>query len=461
MSVDSMETAKQYVQGWVCSVKVIEMPDKCPVPIWDMDLHRLYNLLGQLTNQVIVNLVVVDGSVFVQCESERKISEFAEALRCVEEWEGKSVCIRCEAVTELDNAYFQKVLTGMLPGRHMSSPQLAMEHAVEQMSLKDKLRMIDQLKQAAGLPVEVPATPVVVNENPVGSICPAPSIPTPIHDNPFAPSAVPKVKTFSGETPTPKGEVSYEQWRHEIVCIREVYPVQTAMEGVRRSLRGQAADMVRYLGPTATVGDVVDKLDVIYGRIATLDVLMQDFYSLVQGKGEKVSNFVSRLEGAMNHIRQLHPGRVKEVEVAQHMRERFFHGMHKGLRNSVRFIYEGSDADYYQLMRAARKTESEGTEVRAHATTVVPELVAGIQQTSTPLTHPSNGNRSQETGGFRRATNTSTVPLDKQCYKCSGWGHFKSECPTRTTVRRDSHSGNSRGVQTRDMPVTPVTRPQQ
>ena len=41
-----------------------------------------------------------------------------------------------------------------------------------------------------------------------------------------------------------------------------------------RSLKGVAADMAWYMGPTAGVSDILDKLLVIFGTVASFDVLM-------------------------------------------------------------------------------------------------------------------------------------------------------------------------------------------
>ena len=45
-----------------------------------------------------------------------------------------------------------------------------------------------------------------------------------------------------------------------------------------RSLKGAAADMARYMGPTASVSIILQKLTVIFGTVASFDVLMQNFY---------------------------------------------------------------------------------------------------------------------------------------------------------------------------------------
>ena len=43
------------------------------------------------------------------------------------------------------------------------------------------------------------------------------------------------------------------------------------------------------------------KLDMVYGTVASFDMLMQSFYELQQITGEKVTKFVTRLEGVSLH----------------------------------------------------------------------------------------------------------------------------------------------------------------
>ena len=76
-----------------------------------------------------------------------------------------------------------------------------------------------------------------------------------------------------------------------------------------RSLKGAAADMAWYMGPTASVSDVLDKLTVILGTVALFDVLMQNFLKNHTGKNKKVPSFTTRLEGTLNQIRLQCPGR--------------------------------------------------------------------------------------------------------------------------------------------------------
>ena len=70
----------------------------------------------------------------------------------------------------------------------------------------------------------------------------------------------PKISTFSGKVAPGKTEVSYEQWSHEVQCIEDHYPELVVRESIMWSLRGAAADMAHYMGPTASVSEILEKL---------------------------------------------------------------------------------------------------------------------------------------------------------------------------------------------------------
>ena len=54
-----------------------------------------------------------------------------------------------------------------------------------------------------------------------------------------------------------------------------------------KSLRGTAADLVRYLGMTARVLELIEKLELTYGTVASFGTLMQNFYHLQQNKEKR------------------------------------------------------------------------------------------------------------------------------------------------------------------------------
>ena len=93
----------------------------------------------------------------------------------------------------------------------------------------------------------------------------------------------PKISTFSGDVAPGKTEVSYEQWSHEVQCFKDHYAELVVRESIIRSLKGAAVDMAHYTGPTAGVSEILEKLSVIFGMVASFNVLMQNFYKITQG----------------------------------------------------------------------------------------------------------------------------------------------------------------------------------
>ena len=131
----------------------------------------------------------------------------------------------------------------------------------------------------------------------------------------------PKISTFSDDMAPGKTEVSYEQWSHEVQCIKDHYPELVVRESIMRSLKGAVADMAHYMGPTAGVSEILEKLPVNFGTVVSFDMLMQNFYKTTQGGNEKVPSFMTRLEGTLNQIRIRCPRRIANCEVPWHLKE--------------------------------------------------------------------------------------------------------------------------------------------
>ena len=177
-----------------------------------------------------------------------------------------------------------------------------------------------------------------------------------------------------------KTEVSYKQWSHKMQCIKDHYLELVIRESIMQSLRGGAADMAHYMGPTAGVSKILEKLSVIFGTVASFDVLMQNFYKISQGN-EKVPLFVTQLEGILNQIRIKCPGRIAEHEVPSHLKDQLFHGVKKHIRDSMRYLYSNPQTTYSELVVAARRAESETEETKVKArSAVATEVPSGSKE---------------------------------------------------------------------------------
>ena len=90
--------------------------------------------------------------------------------------------------------------------------------------------------------------------------------------------------------------------------------------------------MAQYMGPTASVSEILQKLIVIFGTVALFNVLVQKWYKVTQGNHEKVPSFATRLERTLNQIRLKCPRRIADQEVACHLKDPIFHGVCKHIR---------------------------------------------------------------------------------------------------------------------------------
>ena len=192
---------------------------------------------------------------------------------------------------------------------------------------------------------------------------------------------IPKISTFSGNAAPGKTKVSYEQWSHKVQCIKDHYPESVVRESIMRSLKGAVADMAHYMGPTASVSEILEKLSVIFSTVASFDMLIQDFYKILQGGNEKMPSFMTRLEGTLNQIRIKCPGRIANHEVPWHLKEWLFHGVKKHIRDSIRYLYSNPQTTYSELVVTARraKSETEETKVKARSAATI-EVPSGSKE---------------------------------------------------------------------------------
>ena len=68
---------------------------------------------------------------------------------------------------------------------------------------------------------------------------------------------IPKLSVFSGEMV--KGEASFEQWSYKLQTCRKTDNELALREGIQRSLKGVAADIVCSMGPGVSLDTIIKK----------------------------------------------------------------------------------------------------------------------------------------------------------------------------------------------------------
>ncbi|KAL3880738.1 hypothetical protein ACJMK2_032955 [Sinanodonta woodiana] len=89
-----------------------------------------------------------------------------------------------------------------------------------------------------------------------------------------------RISVFSGDS---NSEASYELWRYEVTCVQQgSCPHDQVSRAVRNSLRGKAGRITMRLGPTASINEILSKLDRVNSNVDLKETLLADFYSVRQ-----------------------------------------------------------------------------------------------------------------------------------------------------------------------------------
>ncbi|VDI70610.1 Hypothetical predicted protein [Mytilus galloprovincialis] len=166
---------------------------------------------------------------------------------------------------------------------------------------------------------------------------------------------IPKLPIFSGDD---KGDdVSYDLWRYQVAClIKENYRHEIISQAIRRSVHGEASRIVMRLGVEATVDDVIDRMDCIFGSVDVKEVLLAQFYTACQGADEDVSSWGCRLEEILN--KALQRGKIYEQDTDDMLRSKFWKGLRPELRKVSIHKFDRIK-EFNQLLIAMREIEEQ------------------------------------------------------------------------------------------------------
>ena len=300
----------------------------------------------------------------------------------------------------------------------------------------------------------------------------------------------PDLPIFSGETPTPKGEVEYDNYIFQLQMLRSSYTDDAIRNAIVAIVRTQAKMAIRAIGYGSSLDAMIWQLQNRFGLGETVDNLGQEFHQLMQQPKEKVGEFGGKLEYKFRLLQEKCPGRYIEDQLC----DRLFHGMSDKLRDSVRFLYSQPDCDFTKLLRAAMICENEAASrasIKAKSLQVSvedDEQVANsgigsireqLNQMSTILKganfRPNNGFKSQKNdksdvrNKLRGPGISSAGPFRKgkrqvQCHRCNGWGHYKQQCPSEEPAKGSKEWTNLHGEETKKggpLPQDQEPNPQQ
>ena len=159
---------------------------------------------------------------------------------------------------------------------------------------------------------------------------------------------------FSETEPTPPDELNFDQWCISVKSFQASYLDSILLPAVRKSIVGKAKSVVRHLGPSYTVDEVIIILTQEYEGVASSDVIFKDFYQLKQEQNEKVQVFSIRLRDTLTRLFIRFPDRVPKEDHDKILKDQFFYGIKPELCNSIRHLYDSKTVTFSQFLMKAR-----------------------------------------------------------------------------------------------------------
>ena len=96
----------------------------------------------------------------------------------------------------------------------------------------------------------------------------------------------PYINFFSGADPLPKTESAFEEWMLEVENLRKAkqYPDLSIDHAIRSLLKGQARKVFINMDPECTTQEVIEKMESVFGNVASGESVLQEFYTTSQRK---------------------------------------------------------------------------------------------------------------------------------------------------------------------------------
>ena len=225
----------------------------------------------------------------------------------------------------------------------------------------------------------------------------------------------PKIAIFSGEDGK---DMPYDLWHYEVQCLREsgLYPERLVTHQVRKSLRGAPARVAMRLGESASLHELLDSLDNLYGSVQKPEELLTSFYNANQEETECVVHWSTRLEDLLMQAGQR--SKLNTTTQKDMLRTKFWSGLRPALKERSRHKFDATsdfdtlrvhlrqiEAEMGQPRKTTNKTmqpsEDKGGDVKA-LTTIVQNLQQQVKTLTDKLSSPSLPATKYATHGYQQ-----------------------------------------------------------
>ena len=227
----------------------------------------------------------------------------------------------------------------------------------------------------------------------------------------------PRISNFSGDDC--KGEAGYSHWKYDVSCLLNDHSESTIMSAVRRSLKGTASEVLLHFAEDIKVKGLLEKFDIVFGNVFTVEQLLEQFYSASQNVNESVALWGCRLEEIVDKAKQRKA--IGSDSVSSMLRSKFWSGIINGINSPVKEALRSSynsSTQYFELLREARVVEMEFTS-KSPATKTCPQFSSNSNPSSIDSKLDSLLSKIDSFDSRLSKIESQVRPkYERRCYKC-------------------------------------------
>ena len=133
------------------------------------------------------------------------------------------------------------------------------------------------------------------------------------------------------------------------------YPDYVPNQAICNSLKGPARKALITLKPNASSADIINKLESVFGNIASGESVLQEFYTASQKPDESVTMWGLRIEEFLQ--RAIEKGHVTQEQRKKMLRTKFWRVLYStDLQNATRVYYH--EIKEFELLREKLEVKS-------------------------------------------------------------------------------------------------------
>ncbi|VDI39633.1 Hypothetical predicted protein [Mytilus galloprovincialis] len=263
---------------------------------------------------------------------------------------------------------------------------------------------------------------------------------------------IPRISTFTGDN---TNAAKYDIWRYEVLClVKNRFTHATIKMAIRKSLKGNAAVIPMKLGVEleATIDDIIDRMDSIFGSVFPVEALLGQFYTARQHEDD-VASWGCRLEDILRKATDR--GKVKQEDTNSMLTSKFFEGLRPDIKNIGRYKMDSVKEEGTNLGPKKETTPEKKTPIKPKQNTTIEnkqiqQLTARNNQLTTEIQamrQNSDESKKEQIRWRRRDTyqqpdetilhrplyhyKRKTPRSETICWRCKQPGHYAIECTVR------------------------------